>query len=313
MTLVPPDADTASSLEAAKQLLPRSRFLGRISAFIFLLAAISVVDGLQMLIRHEFNRIDLLPGETVLVSGMLPADAKSHEDMVIKMDGAPGLTFSPLETYKGFWMGGHMWRAELSAESHMKPGTATLTIIDIIEPEVDPEEGKDARDRSILFGGQQNPALVHRITVWESEAGRRSAGLSFLYRFFGIQPFVFAAVGLGLALSAGVGNWLTFSRAEKMLAEHEIFVVHGVKDMTIAVKQALPGKPPNATSGIRVAFFRLGKAFDVGEPMILLDRQWQEKARGRILDIEQNKAHALFPEDTVFPRYGWLVVRANSG
>lgn len=289
----------------------RSRMLGQVSAFIFLFAAFAVIDGLQTLMRHEFNSIDLVPGESVLVSGMLPADAKNHEDLVVDMEGEPGLVFTPIESYKGFWMGGHMWRAKLEANTDMRPGKATITIVDIIKENLDASEGKDARDRAILFGGKQNPALIHSVTVWPSEAARQEADHSLFRRFTGIQPFMLAAIFVAQALCAGLANWRFFTCAEKALAEHQVFVVHGVKDMAVAVKQALPGQKPGADSGTRVAFFRLGKSFDIGEPMLLLDRQWREQARGRILDVEKSKAHALFDNDAPQPRYGWLVTRID--
>lgn len=302
-------APGAASLDRAKFLLARSRLLGRVSAFIFLLAAFAVLDGLQTLVRHEFNSIDLVPGESVLVSGMMPAGAKSHEDLVVEIDGDPGLTFTPLETYKGFWMGGHMWRAELKAAPDMRPGAATVTVVDVIKPDIAEGQSYDDRDRAILFGGKQNPALVHGITVWASESQRRAADDSLFRRFTGIQPFVLAGLCVFLALVAGLGNWLVFCRAESALAEHGVFVIHGVKDMAVAVKQALPGQRILATSGLRVAFSRLGKTFDIGEDMLLMNREWQAQAEGRILDVERLKAHALFPEDGVRPRYGWLVAR----
>lgn len=298
-------------LDAAKALLARSRFLGRVSAFIFLFAAFAVIDGLQTLVRHEFNSIDLVPGESVLVSGMLPADAKSHEDIVVEIEGDSGLRFTPLETYKGFWMGGHMWRAELSAAPDMRPGKAFVTVVDIIKEVPDEAGGKDARDRAILFGGRQNPALVHTVTIWASDAARTSADDSLFRRITGVQPFVLAALGVLLALGAAFGNWLLFTRAENALAEHQYFVVHGVKDMAVAVKQALPGQRLGATTGTRVAFFRLGKTFAIGEAMVLLDRLFQEQARGQILDVEKTKAHALFSEQGPQPRYGWIVTRAD--
>ncbi|MDL2275504.1 hypothetical protein LJC22_05220 [Desulfosarcina sp. OttesenSCG-928-G10] len=310
MTTAAVDAASASP-ENARNILARSRFIGRISMVMFLIAVFSVVDGLQMLVRQEFNRIDLLPGETVLMSGMLPADAKTHEDLVIRIDGASGLSFTPLETYKGFWMGGHMWRAELSAASGMKPGEVTITIVDIIKPDASAEDSKDVRDRSILYGGQQNPALVHTITIWASEKERRAANHSILYRLLGISPFGMAGFCLLLALVTGLTNWLVFGQAEKALAVHAVFVVHGVKQMAIAARQALPGQVLAATSGLRVAFFHLDVPVTPGEPVILMDREGQERARGRILDIDKARAHALFPEDTVVPRYGWLVVLAD--
>lgn len=296
-----------SSLALAKSLLARSRFLGRVSAFLFILAAVAVIDGLQTLVRHEFNSIDLLAGESVLVSGMMPAGAKTHDDLVVEMDGPPGLTFKALETYKGFWMGGHMWRAELSAAPDMASGPVILTIVDIVKADVSDSQTKDERDRTLLFGGMQNPALVHTVTVYATEADRQAADNSLLRRLTGIQPFAVAALCVLLALLTGIANWLSFLRAEKGLALHDIYFGHAVKDMRVAVKQALPGQKLPAASGYKVSFSRLGRPMIVGDGARLLDRDWNERERGAIVEVDRLKGHALFPEDGVRPGHGWLV------
>lgn len=295
------------SLAEAKTLLARSGFLGRVSAFIFLFAALAVIDGLQTLVRHEFNSIDLIAGESVLVSGMLPTDAKSHEELIVEMEGDPGLSFTPLETYKGFWMGGHMWRAELAAAPDMKPGTVWLTVVDVIKEQVKEGENYDDRDRSILFGGKQNPALVHTVRIWSSEEARRAADDSLLRRYTGIQPFVLAATCVFLAIAAGGLSWLVFGKAEKALADHDIYFAHAVKDMAIAVKQALPGQKLPATSGYKVSFSRLGRRMAAGDPARLFDRKWRERGSGKIVEVDRVKGHALFPEDGARPGHGWLV------
>lgn len=302
-------APPPSSLEGGRTLLSRSRLLGRVSAVIFLIAAFCVLDGLQTLVRHEFNSIDLIPGETILVSGMMPADARSHEDLVVEIEGDPGLAFTPLEVYKGFWMGGLMWRAELSASPSIRPGTAVVTVVDIVKPEVGKDDSYDDRDRSLLFGGRQNPALVHTVTVYATEAERRQADDSLVRRATGVQPFAVAAACALLGIAFGFANLRVFSRAERELAPHGFFVIHGVKDMSLAEKHALPGEKVLATSGYRASFTRAGQRFAADEPVALFDRAWNRRAQGRILDEDKLKGYALFPANGERPRYGWIVAR----
>ena len=102
------------ALDEAKKLLARSRFMGRVSTVIFLLAVLAVFDGLQTLMRHEFNNIAVVPGEEVLVSGMLPGGVTSHEGVLVRLAVAADTSFGPFETSQGSWTGGHIWRARLT-------------------------------------------------------------------------------------------------------------------------------------------------------------------------------------------------------
>ena len=297
------------SLAEARALLARSRLLGRVSAFIFLLAALAVVDALQTLVRHEFNTIDLVPGETVLVSGMLPAGISKYEDLVIEIQGDPNISFTPLETYKGFWMGGHMWRAELSAAKDALPGQAVVTVVDIIAPETD-SKNFDDRDRAILFGGQQNPALVFGITVWPSESARQAGDISVFRRITGFPAFGVAAFAVFVALLAGLANWRFFCKAETALAAHGVFFIHGLKEVRDEASGANPASSLRAPlDGYKAAFARAGHSFVRAEPVLLYDRNWKEQGRGSIVGIDKYKAFALFPLDGIRPRYGWLVLR----
>ncbi|MDL2316207.1 hypothetical protein LJC59_03910 [Desulfovibrio sp. OttesenSCG-928-A18] len=297
------------SLAQSKALLARSRLLGRVSAVIFFIAALAVVDALQTLMRHEFNRIELIPGESVLVSGMLPSEVKSHEQIEFTIAGDECLRFVPRETYKGFWMGGHMWRAELSAGSDCPEGRSTITVVDIVQPPAQDGEKQnfDDRDRSILFGGQQNPALVFGVTVWADDAARRNADTSIFRRYTGFPAFGVAAFCVILAIIAGIANWLIFSRAEKALALHDMFFVHGIKELK-GDERTGPGPAP---VGYRASFARVGRPFVFGDPIVLYDSHGREAARGNIMEVDRFKAHALFPRDGIRPAYGWLAGRVQ--
>lgn len=306
----PAGSDAAApTLAQGKALLARSRLLGRVSAFIFFIAMLAVFDALQTLVRHEFNSIDLVAGETVMVSGMMPADARTVADLLVEYEGDAGVMFEPLETYKGFWMGGFMWRANLTAGANVSPGKTYVTIVDVIKAESSASDSKDDKDRILLYGGQQNPALVYAVSVWPSEEARRAADNSFFRRFTGLPAFGVAVAAVLLALIAGLGNWLAFARAEAALAPHGVFYIYGVKDLAVAVKQALPGQKILATSGHKAIFSRLDQPFAVGDPVLLLNKDWTVQGEGSILEVERFKAHARFAEDSVKPRYGWLIQR----
>ena len=253
------------------------------SAVFFLLAAFAVLDALQTLMRHEFNRIDLIAGETVLVSGMLPAQAGSHADMDVYLEGDPIIRFDPQETYKGFWMGGRMWRASLSAYPFAHPGTAGFTITDLT-----PE-------------GQQNPALIFTVTVWPSAEALQKADNSLCRRYTGFPPFGAAVAVMLVALVFGAANALVFSSAERILALHGVFVLHGIAKFS-------DGSKP----GYKAAFARVGQDFMEDEPVFLLDTAWRMHGTGRMIEINKFKGFAFFPQTGERPRYGWLAVRATS-
>lgn len=284
------------SFEKAKGLLSRSRMLGKVSALVFIIAVFAVFDGLQTLVRHEFNSIDVIPGEQLLVSGMLPGGAKSHEELVVHMDGAPGVRFTPLETYKGFWMGGQMWRARLDVAADIEPGRGVITVVDIL-----PEEDRDKTS----FAGQQNPALVFAVNVFADEGQRLASDSSLLRRYTGLPAFGVAAGAVLLAILLGFASWRTFGKAEKSLAEHGVFFIHGVKQLEN------DGMGPFPVVGYKAAFAHAGKKFYRNEPVVLYDGKWQEQGRGNLTEVTKIKAFALFPLEGVRPKYGWLVAREN--
>ena len=133
----PSRADSVSlssspDMEEGKAYLVRSRILGKLSACIFLIAALAVVDGLQTLMRQDFNSVSLIPGETTVMSGMMPQNATGTGDLVVETEGLTGLRFNAVDAFKGFWMGGNMWRAELTADATASPGKGTLTVVDMV-------------------------------------------------------------------------------------------------------------------------------------------------------------------------------------
>ena len=200
-----------------------------------------------------------------------------------------------------------MWRAELVADLDMQPGNAVITVKEIIPlPAAKGEtQSLDARDRSILFGGRQNPALVYGITIWSSAAERRANDNSLFRRHTGFPAFGVTVVAIFLAVGVGMINWRVFGRAETALAEHGVFFIHGIKE------QPIPDAGARALSGYKTAFARADRSFTKDETVILLDRAWKEQSRGRVTEMDTVKAYAMFPQGGVKPQYGWLVRKEN--
>ena len=318
MTAATTGAKTAQ--EHSFALLARARICGLVCGVLFCLAALAVVDALQTLMRHDFNRLELIPGETVPVSGSMPQNAETYKDITFTLEGSPGVSFRPLESFKGFWFGGLMWRGELTAAPNAEAGQAVLTIIDRVpakkvasattgrngsqaptagdtprslEAVTIPAPSGAAPD-SVLV---QNPMLIHSVRVYPDAAARLAEESSLILRYTRIPPFAVAAFFfVGAMLSCAV-HWVLFGRAEKSLAGLGIFFIHGIK--------------PDARGTVAV-FAHTGRAdFTPGDTADLLDAAGHTVSHGAIKEKNQHKGFALFLPTVAPPRYGNLLAVRN--
>ena len=309
-------AEATAALGHSLGLLARARRCGLVCSVLFGLAALAVADGLQMLMRHDFNKLDIIPGETVALSGAMPLGAESHTQLVFTFEGAPGLRFTPLESFKGFWFGGLMWRGEVVAAADAEPGRAVLTIIDRVPAKkvasaATGRNGSQASTAGATSGSSpetavpapseaapdsttvQNPMLVHQIDIHPDAAARRAEDPSIISRFLNIPPFAVAGFFAVCAFAACGAHWFLFGRAEKALAALGLFFIHGVK--------------PD-TQGSLAAFAHSGKAdFTPGDRVRLLDASGRSLGNGVIRAKDRHKGFALFPPTNRTPLYGGLV------
>ncbi len=278
---------------APTALLARARTIGLLGAVLFGLASVAVIDGLQTLMRHDFNRLDLIPGEVVAVSGNMPRNAQSIGDLQYVFEGETGLRFTPKEAFKGFWFGGQMWRGNLSVPADAKPGRAVLTIVDLVP-------AKRVGDANATQSATvQNPMLVNQIRIFADAAARRAEDPSYIYRFFRLPPFAVAVFFAVLAFAACLTHWLLFGRAERALTADGTYFIHGVK--------------PDSAGAI-VAFAHVGHdGFAPGDPVRLLDAKGRARARGTITEKNRHKGFAQFPPLGMQPRYGDLIAIETGG
>jgi hypothetical protein len=181
---------------------------GRLAGILLGMVLLCLADGLVGEARHPFNEFHLLPGETLTLNGPLPAEAESLADL--RIDGVdPEVSLSLKETYKGFWYGGLMWNAELSAAPSARPGRRVLSL-------------KSPREKA------QNPLLVYAVEVFPDRAARRAAASTYVMRWFGASPFLVAALVLPLGLIAGGASFIAagkLSRAMSREGRAEIYML----------------------------------------------------------------------------------------
>lgn len=262
-----------------------ARVLAVVSSCFCFLALLCILDGLQALMRADFNQIDLAVGETVPMSGAMPLEAKEHTQILWDIDGDPGLHFTPKTSFKGFWLGAFMWRGELSAAPGTEPGPATLTIVDMVP-------AKSTTTNATIT--VQNPSQIYHITVWPTEAALQGGQLSLGKRLTGYSGLVLAGGAVLLGILTGAAHAFHLHRVQRAFAARQIFFLIGVQ------KRA---------DGFRAAFSPEGREGDlrVGLHVDLIDMQGGTRGRGTITECGPKKYAALFPPDGVMPGHNLLM------
>ena len=323
------------------QGLSASRLLGKVSAFLFLLAIFAVGDAVQTMVRTPFNQIELSPGETARLTGPLPLETTVVSDLKpIFLAGAPfsvdgyllssltkgennpsgaaglaalpraaELVFTPSESFRGFWLGGNMWRAVISATDSAMPGQYTLVIEETI-----PLREKDFTQQLVELGitERQNPGLIFPAIVYASREERQSASFSLVERMLGWQAYSVAVTAVVLAIVGGLFGFLAYRNGERALIKDHVAVVFGMKKQEDGSLAALFTLPPSvlATDFLPPAPKRPGQRVDVPAeyaPVVaLLTPDGSFVCTGTITAMEhRGRTEAVFP--SVRPQYGWLV------
>lgn len=262
----------------------KARLAGYVSACFWALAVLFVVDGLQMLMRSDFNQMDLVLGEQAPISGAMPLQAKSREDIVAIIEGLDGLSFTPITDFKGFWLGAHMWRATLDARAVIAPGKGILTVLDLVP-------AKSTTGNATIM--VQNPTQIFTVTVWPSQEAMRAAHLSLTLRVTGLSAFLMAGLILACAIGAGVVNILLNTAAHKAFQQAGFFIIHGMRK-TEAGYQAI--FTPNA-----------GSELQAQQPVSLFTPEGVEQRKGIVAECSQSKCIAHFSLDGVPPGFCWLL------
>jgi len=127
----------------------------------------------------------------------MPRDAETLDQL--RMTSAePALGLKLEETYSGFWLGGQLWRAEVSVPRDLAPGDYAISL--------------SARNET-------SPKLTQQFTmrVFQDQKALDRASLSVITNRLGLSPFVLAALLLPAGIGFGVVSTLLSRRLARTL------------------------------------------------------------------------------------------------
>jgi len=180
----------------------------RIGGLCMAIIVLCVIDGLTTQLRQEFNTFDLIPGESMVIGGPMPPEAKDINDLIIA-GPLETIQFRPESTYKGFWMGGFMWKGEATAAKDAAAGKYTVTVRG--EKEEKP-----------------HPSLTFTFRVYPDAPGLRANAASYVTRYVGFHPYSAAACLFPLALLCGLTVFFLAKKMERDMAARgkaEIYMI----------------------------------------------------------------------------------------
>lgn len=212
-----------------KALLARHRqkVFGLISGFFFAIALMALADGLVALMRAGTNELNLLPGETLTVSGPVAIKNPLPTDLRARfLPPDPALSFTLEGFFTGYWFGSGMWRGQIEASGQATQGT---------------------RELLISFRGAQANAQTYILHVYPDAEALREATLSFIKRYFDLNPFILAAICALLGLAPGIVTYHYGTRLATYLAGVGLVQIYSGNGSTIWCL-APPGLVPKTGS-----------------------------------------------------------------
>lgn len=185
--------------DAAALARKRQHALGLVSGVLLAVALLGLFDGLLAEMRTGTNQLELLPGESLTLSGPAALKNPVTSDLVARMTppDAP-LRFSLEGFFTGYWFGNGMWRGEVAALPDAAPGSYGL--------------------RVTFRGAVGQAPQVYTLVVHEDAAARRAASLSFLRRWLDVNPFVLAALCGAAGVLLGAATYVFGRRHVRLLA-----------------------------------------------------------------------------------------------
>ena len=172
--------------------MAQSGRLGR--GAVFLLAFLALLDGLIGQFREPANLIKLLPGLTAEIDGPLEEEVPGVQELTYFSD-SDLLTLSFATVHKGYFLGGNLWRGQITANPRLRPGEYHLTV---------------ASRKSI----SPVATLAFRIMVFSDPLSLQRSSKSLIRRHIGRSPWGAAAACLpGDLLAFGSVFYLSQARS----------------------------------------------------------------------------------------------------
>jgi hypothetical protein len=180
------------------QASQRRSLAGWAGALFFLLAFLALLDGLIGQFREPANLIKLLPGQTTEIDGPLQEEVTGVRELTYFSD-SDLLTISFATVHKGYFLGGLLWRGQITASPRLQPGEYHLTV-------------------TPLRSTSPEATLGFRIEIFSDPRSLRRSSKSLIRYYTGISPWGAAAACLpGILLAFGALFFLSQKR-DQLLA-----------------------------------------------------------------------------------------------
>lgn len=175
------------------------RLAGRASCVFLAIALVALFDGLVAEMRGGSNELELLPGQSISLSG--PAALKNPLNSDLKATFSPERSFLHFNLegfFTGYWFGSGMWRGSVGAGMDAEPGHYGLRIA--------------------FRGASAQSAQKYAINIYADAKAMREASRSFFRRLLDVNPFICAALAGLSGLLLGIATYFFGRRYAKFLA-----------------------------------------------------------------------------------------------
>jgi len=156
------------------------KFAGLLGTLIICLVLALLGDGMIAGGRKDPKLYDLIPGQTLSLSELMPRGTEKLEDLSPRIS-EPKISLRLIETFSGFWLGGTLWRAEVTLPKDTPLGEHSVAIY-------------------YHNGTKPNPTQDFRLLVHKDEASVQQAALSLCMRLTGVSPYLVAVLLLPMVL-----------------------------------------------------------------------------------------------------------------
>lgn len=175
------------------------RLAGWAGAGMCLLALLSLMDGLIGQFREPASLIKLLPGLTTEIDGPLAEEVGGVQELTYFSDSDElQLTFATV--HKGYFLGGNLWRGQVTASPRIQPGEYHLTV---------------APRRST----SPEATLAFSIVVFPDRLSLQRSSKSLVRRYAGLSPWGAAAACLpGILLAFGAVFYFSL-QTDRLMAQ----------------------------------------------------------------------------------------------
>lgn len=244
---------------SASRLATYRRWLGWSGTVICLILVAALIDALQEKANTEFNHLGVLAGEPKTINGHLPGASRDISEIQVD-SSSPQLRLTIASTYKGFWMGGQMWKGQVVADPGCVPGRYRIAV--------------RAREQA-----KADPALVFPIDVYGSERERNQRSASFFRRYLSAPAFQVAGALFPAVVIVFGGVYLLSNQMERHMREQGQAEIYMLK---------------KTVEGLQVSFSmgsRQGLA--VGTHLVVLDDSGLVIGQARVVQCSETEAVAL--------------------